>query len=345
MPFTAEELVNISNSVIEFHIKGKADPQTKQARPFYDDIMARKKAFPGGKQVIDGPVKGAYSSRYTGFSHDDDVSYVNPANTKRWVYAWYELAAGISFTGTELKQAGIHVVDTLTGENTSQNSRSELIVLTNLLEEKVDDLWEGSRRSFAEMLFRDGTQDAKAFPGLQALMPTTTATGVTGGLDRAAFTWWRHRAPAAVDVSTPGNLNLINLLQKEIRQLRRYGSPEHKGYAGSDFLDGFEKEIRSKGTFTLDGWAKSGRIDAGMADLSMKGVDFVYDPLMDDLGLSKECFLPDLKAVQWMPMENEEEKMHHPARPPEKFVYYRAVTTTGAFVAKRLNTSGRYRIL
>jgi hypothetical protein len=345
MPFTAEELVNIGNSVIEFHIRGKADPQTKQARPFYDDIMSRKKTFPGGKAVIDGPVKGAYSSRYTGFSHDDDVSYVNPANTKRWVYAWYELAAGISFTNTELKYAGIHVEDTLTGESTSQNSRSELITLTNLLEEKIDDLWEGSRRSFAEMLFRDGTQDAKAFPGLLALLPTTTATGVTGGLDRAAFSWWRHRCPAAVDVSTPGNLNLTNLLQKEIRQLRRYGMPEHKGYAGSDFLDGFEKEIRSKGNFTLDGWNKAGGIDAGMADISMKGINFVYDPLMDDLGLSKECFLPDLKALQWMPMENEEEKMHMPARPPEKFVFYRALTNTGAFVAKRLNTSGRYRIL
>lgn len=344
MPFTAEETVNIANSVTEFHIKGKADPQTKQARPFFDDCMSRKKAFPGGKFLIDGPVKGSYSSRFTGFSHDDDVSYTNPANTKRWQYAWYELAAGISFTGTELKAAGISIVDSITGENTTQHSKSELIQLTNLLEEKVDDLWEGSRRSLAELLLRDGTQDAKAPPGLQALLPTTTSTGLTGGLDRASFTWWRHRCPAAVDASTASNLNLTNLLQKEIRQLRRYGTPEHKAYAGSDFLDAMEKEIRSKGNFTLDGWWKSGRIDIGMADISLKGVEFIYEPLLDDLSLAKECFLVDWKGIQWMPMEGEEDKLHHPARPPEKFVYYRALTTTAAFVAKRLNTSGRYRI-
>lgn len=344
MPFSAEELVNVSNATIDHYIRMQPESQTLQDRPLYNDLMSRKKGFGGAKDVVSGPVKGSFTSRYVGYSHDDDVAYSNPANIKRWQYAWYEMAAGISFTNTELKKNGIIVNDSMTGENTSSASDTELYQLCNILEDKMDDLMEGSRRSLAEIFWRDGTQDAKVCPGILALLPTTTSTGLTGGLDRAQFSWWRHRVTLGTDVSTPGNLNLTNLLQKEIRQLRRYGNPQHKFYAGSDFLDGLEKEIRSKGNFTLDGWWKSGKIDVGMADMALKGVEFMYEPLLDDLSLAKHGFCIDLNAIQWMPMQGDEEKMHNPARPPEKFVYYRAITTTGLLGAKRLNTSGRYSI-
>lgn len=344
MPFTAEELVNIGNATIDHHRRTKPVSQVLQDRPLYNDLMANKKPFGGAKDLVTGPVKGAYTSRYVGYSHDDDVNYANPANIRRWQYAWYELAAGISYTATELKKNGIHVVDTTDGASVTTASDAELYQLVNIFEDKMDDLMEGSRRSLAEIMVRDGTQDAKAPPGVLALLPTTNNSGLTGGIDRAANSWWRHRVTLNTDVSTPGNLNLTNLLQKEIRQLRRYGNPKHRGYAGSDFLDGLEKEIRSKGNFTLDGWWKQGRIDIGMADVSLKGIEFVYEPLLDDLSLAKHCVMVDLNAIRWMPMSGEEEKAHTPARPPEKFVFYRALTTTGMLAAEQLNTSGRYSI-
>lgn len=342
--FTAEEFANVANAAIDFHLKGKPESQILQDRPLYNDLMANAKSFPGGKEYIDGPVKGAYSSSYTGYSHDDDVAYVNPTNIKRWKYKWYEMASGIKFTNTELKTNGIIVTDSMTGERTSSASQADVIRLCNIIDDKMDDLLEGSRRSLAEILWRDGTQDSKVPPGVLAMLTTTPSSGLTGGLNRADLTWWRHRTSLGIDASTPANLNIINTLQPEIRQLRRYGNPRHKAYAGSDFLDALEQEIRSKGNFTLDGWWKSGKIDAGMADLAFKGVEFVYDPLLDDLSLAKHCFFIDLKGVRWMPMDGEQEKSHTPARPPEKFVYYRALTTTGALVFTRLNTSGRYSI-
>jgi hypothetical protein len=109
-------------------------------------------------------------------------------------------------------------------------------------------------------------------------------------------------------------------------------------------MDAFEKELRSKGNYTLEGWAKSKTIDASIADIAFKGIEIQYEPLLDDLGLSKYCYVLDLNAIKLMPMQGEADKIHTPARPAEKYVIYRAVTWTGALCASQLNTSGVYAI-
>ena len=345
MAFTAQELQNIANAIIDYHIRGKVESQILQDRPLYDDLMKGKKSFPGGKEFITGRVKGQYTSAVQGYSHDDEQVYNNPANIKQWQAKWYEVAAGIQVTHTELKTAGITVTETTTGSETSRHSEFELIALTNLLDDKFEDLDEGSKRSFAEMMWRDGTQDSKAIPGVRSFILDSPATGVTFGIDRVANSWWRNRAQLLIDTSTAGNQNLVQALQQQFRQLRRFATPKHRFYAGSDFMDAFEKELRSKGNYTLEGWAKSKSIDASVADLAFKGVMIQYEPLLDDLSLAKFGYVLDMNAIKLRPMENEEWKLHSPARPPEKYVLYRALTYTGGLVADRLNTSGVYSIL
>jgi hypothetical protein len=344
--YTAQELDNIANSVLDFHIKGKAKSQIDQDRPLFDDLTRGQEFFPGGKEFITTPVKGQYDTTMVGYSHDDEVSFVNPANTKRAQWKWYELSGGISITLTELKAAGISVVDSMTSERTSSHSRKDMIELTNLLTEKFDDMDEGSKRSFAEMLWRDGTQDSKAVPGVQSIITTTPTTGVKGGLDSAALTFWRNRVSLNIDSSTATNQNLVNTLQKEVRQLRRFAkAPKFRAYAGSDLMDAFEKELRALGNYTETGWANKGKIDASIADIAFKGVDINYEPLLDDLSLSKFLYWLDLSAIKLMPMEDEAWKLHTPARPPQKYVMYRSHTWTGALCAKQLNSSGVYSIL
>jgi len=341
MPFTAQELQNITNTTLDFHLKGKPSVQIKQARPLHDALVAGKKTFPGGKEYITGPVKGQYTSAFTGYSHDDDQSYANPANVKRWQAKWYELGAGIKVTHTELKANGISISEDGAG---SQHSGAELVQLVNLLDDKIEDLTEGSARSLAEIFWRDGSQDAKVPPGIMSIVTLNPTVGMKFNLDSGSLSWWRNRTLPAIDSSTASNNNLINALQKEFRQLRRYGSPKHSFFAGSDFMDAFEKEMRSKGTYTDMGWAKSGRMDASMADLAFKGVSIEYDPLLDDLGFAKRGYVLDMNSIKWQPMEGEENRTHSPERPPEKYVLYKAITTTGAVTANQLNTSGVYLI-
>lgn len=342
---TAEQIANAANSLLEFNMKGQAMSQVLQDRPLYRDLMARKKTVPGGlNRNITMPVKGQYTTSAVGFEGDDDVGFASPANTKRLTARWNFVHAGITFTMTELAEAGINVVDSNTGEKTNEVSRSDAIILTNLLQEKFDDLIEGSARSTAEMFWRDGTQDSKAIAGIQSFLTLTPTTGTVFGIDAAQNSWWRNRTSLAIDSSTASNQNLVNTLQSEVRQLRRYGGRPSKMYCGSTFIEAYEKELRSKGNYTLRGFSGKEAVDAGMADVEFKGIMLEYDPLLDDLGYAKYCYMLDMSKLAFHCLAEHDWKKHWPSRPPEKYVFYHSMTLAGAIVTQQRNAHGIYSI-
>lgn len=348
MAFSAAEIANIATAALDYHIKGPALSQSIQDKPLLKALEGNKKSFPGGKGNITVPVKGDYTTAIAGYTHNDQVSYANPANIKRVSYPWKEIHAGITLTLTELKHDGISVVDSAQGKAVSNHSDRELTVLTGLLEDKLEDMTEGWSRSFNDMLWKDGSQDAKQVPGIRALLTDTPATGTTGGIDRSTTAWWRHRALVGASKITASatNQTLTKTLRKEVRQLRRYAkNPNYLVLAGSLFLDALEVEVAEKGVYTQEGFSNRGKNDIGMADISMRGVGtFVYDPTLDDLSLSKRAYFIDLNAIQLMPMEGEDKKAHNPARPYDQYTIYRAMTWTGGLVARQLNSSAVYEV-
>lgn len=346
MPFTAQELENIANAALDFHMdKGKVHSQTIQDKPLLRRMMAAQTTFPGGKENITVRVKGEYSTSLQGFTGDDTVSYVNPANIKEAAYPWKEVHGGIQVTLTELKKDGISVVDSANSRGTTNHSQREMTALANLLEDKLEDMSEGINRDMNLMFWLDGSQDAKQVPGLQSfILDDPTSATVVGGIDQSANTWWRNRASLGINASTPANQNLVTTLQKEFRQLRRYGSPRHIFLAGSDFMSAFEDEVRAKGNYTETGWSDKGRIDASVADIGFKGIAVEYDPTLDDLGLAKYGYVLDTRAIMPKVMEGENMKRHSPARPADKYVMYRAMTWTGGLVCRQRNTSGVYSV-
>jgi hypothetical protein len=346
MPFTVAELENAANAAIDFHMdKGKVNAQSLQDKPLLALMKAKEKTFPGGKELITQRVKGIYSTRPMGFESDDTVTYGNPTNIKTASVPWKLLHAGIQFTGHELLKDGISIVDTTNGKGETQHSGREATMLANILADKIDDMDEGTDIGMNLMYWRDGTQDAKEIPGIRSfILNDPTSATVVCGIDQSANPWWRNRASLAMTASTASDLNVTNTLQVEMRQLRRYGGKPTKGLAGSAFLEWMEKEVRSKGNFTLDGWAKKGSIDMSTADISFKGVEFEYDPTLDDIGLTKYLYLLDTNHIYPMVIEGEKWKKHNPARPAEKYVYYRAHTYAGGLICRRRNSSGVYSI-
>ena len=346
MAFTAQEIANIANAAIDYHLREQPTSQTIQTRPVLQALTKKKKTFSGGAGNITIPVKGDYSTSFMGFNHDDQVSFRNPANTKRATFPWREVHDGIQITFTELKRNGIVVTDTQDGSSTSNASDRELIGLHNLLEDKLEEMQESWERQMNLMFWKDGTQDPKVVPGILSMILDAPTTGVTGGIDRSLNTWWRNRASLLVasNSGTWANQPLVRMLQQEFRQLRRYGGNPQLFPCGSDFMDAFEMELRSKGNYTLDGWSKSGTIDASVADLAFKGVSIQYDPTLDDLGRSKYGYLLDQSKLYPMVMDGEDNKKHTPARPADRFVMYRSITWTGGLVTKQLNAHGVYSI-
>lgn len=347
MPFTANQVSNIANAALDFYIRGPALDSAVQDQPLLNAMMKAQKTFPGGKENISIPVKGDRTTKIMGYEHDDVVGYSNPANIKRVVYPWKEIHAGIQFTGTELKKDGISVVDSTTGAKTVEHSDRELTVLTGLLEDKLDDMAKGWAEDFNRMLWLDGSQDPKVVAGIMALITQAATTGVTGGLDRAQFAWWRNRAKVGANkiVSSTTNQTLTKTLRSEVRQLRRYGGKPSLVLCGSTALDKLEAEVAEKGIYSQQGFANNGKNDIGMAMISMRGVgDFVYDPTLDDLGYSDFIYMLDPKHLVLRVMEGEDKKTHNPARPYNQYTYYRAMTWTGGLTVDQLNAHGVYQV-
>lgn len=343
MAFTAQQLANIANAALDHHVRGPAMAQSIQARPLYDAMRNAQKTFPGGKGDISIPVKGDYTTAIEGYTHDDTVSFQNPANIKRAAYTWKEIHAGISLTLTELKIDGISVVDSNRSESTTNHSERELHVLTGLLQDKLDDMSEGWARTFNDMLWKDGTQDSKEIPGVPALISETPSTGTVGGINRATNTWWQNRASTSI-ATTPTGEELIRELHTEMRQLRRYGGRPNLALAGSDFLDRLADQIRNKGNYTDSGFRRREATNIGMAEISYNGLVFQYDPTLDDLSKEKYCYILDTRHMYLDTMQGEDMKSHTPTRPPEKYVMYRAMTYTGALVCDQMNAHGVYSI-
>lgn len=343
MPFTVQELENIANATLDFHMdQGKVYSQTIQDKPLLQMFDKMAKTFPAGKELLTVRVKGEYTTSIQGFSGDDAVSYANPANIKTASYPYKEIHAGIEFTMTEMKKNGISIVDTTTGKGESMHTGREKVALANLLDDKIEDMLEGRARGMNRMFWRDGSQDSALVPGIKSFILTDpTSATIVGGIDQSTNTWWRNLATLNVSTGTPSNRAIVKALQTQVRQLRRYATaPKHMIFAGADMLDAIEAELLASGQITQSGWADKGSIDISVADTNFKGVNIRYDPTLDDEGETKYMYILDMKAIYPMYMEGERNKRHSPARPHDKYVVYRAMTDTCGLICRQRNSSG-----
>ena len=353
MAFSQAEIDNIANAALDYYIeKGKVFSSTIQDKPLLAALDGKAKTFPGGKGSVSLGVKGQYDSSLGGYTHNDTVNYVNPAKLKRANFTWKEHHIGIGVTLTELKRDGISVVDSLNSDTLKNNRGREEQALANLLEDKLEDMAESYARGLNGFLWGDGTSDANALAGIRAFVKDTPAgVGQTcGGIDQnaSANSWWRNRVNLAITTTSTGD-ELLNILNAEFRQLQRYGGKPDVALCGSDFMDRLNKELRARGYYTQQGWARGTDIKHG--DVTFGGLVFKYDPTMDDIGTTlggstdykKRCYILDTSKLGLYYMENEKMKKHAPARPYNQYVMYRAITTTGCLAARQLNCHGVYQ--
>ena len=192
----------------------------------------------------------------------------------------------------------------------------------------------------------DGTQDASLVPGVTSFVVDNPTLDVTvAGLNQVTHTWWRNRASLAIALgASPATGAVLNTLQYEFRQLRRYGKGPNLALAGSDMMTRIEQELKAQGYYTQTGWANKGRIDGSVSDLAFKGLNIDYDPTLDDLGYGKRLYLLDTKAIRPMVIDGESGKDHAPARPEDKYVFYRAMTWFGGLICNQRNANGVYSI-
>ncbi len=336
---------DIVNAALDFYIKGPALAQTKQRRPLLALMEANKKTFPGGKQYISTPVQGNFMSDgpvfAAGFIQDDQLQFSQSSNILRAKVPYYLRHAGLVITIQELIEDGISVSDR--GE-TSQHSEADVTRLTGILENRLEDFGESWARSMNLVLWKDGSADAKDLAGLTSILTDSATVGLTEGLDRGTYPWWRHRVNLAVQAS-PQNQTLTKFFRNEVIQLKRFNGMPSKILCGSRAWDGIMQEVSEKGYYTQTGFAKGTDVGIGQDDLSIKGIGkFEYDPTMDDLGFSSRFYVLDTKHFKLQPIEGEDEKLWKPERPYNYLVLLRSMTWMGGLIFSQLNGNGVYQL-
>ncbi len=106
-----------------------------------------------------------------------------------------------------------------------------------------------------------------------------------------------------------------------------------------------EVELRANGQYAQNGWkGGNGTVDGAMPQIVWNGITITYDPTLDDLGLEKTMYDIDMLRIMLLYMSGEKKKKANPARPHDRFVMYRGLSTTGLMVTKGLRTSARWDI-
>lgn len=363
MALTAGQLQLIADSAMDFYLNAKQSPfhQSIQERPMVALMERGAKSFPGGNGNITLFATGAFGAggvndSLKGYEYDDTVAFYNPANLEKLTFRWREHHIGLSLTHTELKHDGLSVTSDVNAASIGSHSGRDKTVLQNLWDNKLFDFGERYARSLNGLFWGDGTADAKALHGLRYFLVADPSVGIVGGKDRALAgnAHYRNRARTAAFgakvgatpalsahgggavTSTPANGGALwQVLQTEKRQLVRYGARPDTFLAGSDFIGALEVEMRANGNYSDRGFR--GSQDGAMGTVLFDGTTIQYDPTLDDLGLNKRGYWFDSRHVFLMKMESEWKKVSNPARPVDKFVLYRSITSTGQMVAKQLN--------
>lgn len=359
MALTADELSDINNMALETYLdKGTVFKQDVANKPMLAAFQDKAGQFPGGKDNVSFLVGSGYGGgTLTGYSGDDQLAHYNPTGSVRFRMPWREHYLGMVVTMTELKSDGIDVVENGSSQRATEMSDREAQALANIFDEKNEKLGADYNFSLDRLVHGDGSTDVKALAGITAFLLENPFAGLTGGINRAANTWWRNDAMTAAaggaggftkitSASTGGGV-LITAMDTAARRRSKYatGQTNVRYFCGSAFIDAYKAEMRANGYYSQTGW--QGQVpDGSMKDPNHAGLPLEWDPTMDDLGKSKFCYAIDMgkRGLRLMYMDGQKYKKHNPARPYDRMVMYNGISMTGVMVARQLNTSGVYEI-
>lgn len=342
MPFSSEEIQQAGKSALDHHLKTKPIDQVGVDRPWLKKLMEGRKNFPGAKQYCVEQLRFRYQSNFQWFNGSQVVTYNKRNTIEQAQFPWRGAHDGFSMDEDRLLQNGISIVE---GKR-KDNSKAERIQLGNLLDEQTEVLRLGFEEKFDQALLLDGTQDADAPTGLDALISLTPATGVVGGIDRstAGNEWWRNHAATGLTTTTTTG-DILTKMEAAWRACIRNGGRPDFIMAGEDFVDGLRDFLLSTyGQLNWQGFAER-KMEAGNSDLTFHGVPVIWNPVFQDLDdayspatpWEKRCYFINSKHMRLRPIEGQDMVVRKPPRAYDKYEYYWGLTWRGSLTMNRGN--------
>ena len=354
MPISVAIAGDVAASTIEDFIN-PGDPkeilQHVQKKPLLVKLYQSKKEFaaagPNASAAgqppanVREPVMGALMrdnpGNYVGITGSNTLTFnisngaIQTTCPVRWMHSGFEI------THEELMFQGVVV----NNNRASEPTKEDKVALFNALELKKADYAESIEYGRNQTLWLDGTQDPLAIAGIQSILTDDPTTGTCLGISRAN-PWWRHIARTGVGGAQPklayskADQTMTETIIHDYRQLCRYGGSPDVWFAGSDALDGLEREARAKGWQTMDGW------DDKETDISFKGLVFknmkiMYDPTLDLIGRAKGIYAWDSTKLKLRPQKSQWGKVTHQNQPYDAFVMLLSTTDRGVLTCNQMD--------
>lgn len=319
-----------------------------QDKPLLVRLQEKAKEFGSGANYVSEGVMGALMylkpGFYVGISGSDVLVFkssdgaLQSQNQIGWGHC------GLQITRDELLQQGVLLTQGKTKTTTEEKGK-----LLELLDTRSADFSVSAKIARNTMVWGDGTADAKLMPGLRAIIvDDPTAVQVVCGIS-TANTWWRNISATGVGGADPklvyskADQTLTERLSSYDRQLRRYGGNPDSWFAGSDFCDGVERESRAKGMNTVTGWYDK------KTNIKVKGVmvgeyEIIYDPTLDDLGMSKRCYCFDSERTRLRPQKGQWASIEDRPEPTDQFIISKSMTDRGAMTCRQMDCNGVFEM-
>lgn len=324
MAFTQDQFIRGMNYSLETHDKKEPVDQINPKYRLLDWLIASKEESVFGNGVFKEPLFIDNNANAQNYFGADQVTY-NERDPNRWTsWNYFNVHDGFWFDEDRLLAAGIRISDD--GEEApTANEKTQLI---NLLKQSHRALKMGLQRHMAFEFLQDGSQSAKAVPGLTHIVSTTPAVGTVGGVNAANFAFWRNN----INLNIPAD-GLVDAWEDTWFDNTRYGGAVTDAiFVGEDLYNAFRDESNSVTSRHInDGGNKRGgvSIDPATNNLFFHGVEVIRDPTFAELDAelggttyAKMGFFLNKPGLKLRPVKGEWMRNRKPERLPDRYVHF-----------------------
>lgn len=339
MAFTTEQFIRGMNYSLETYDRKEPIDQINPKYRMLDWLIANREETVFGNGVFKEPLFVDNGSNAQNYFGADQVTYNerDPAVWTSWNY--YNVHDGFWFDEDRLLAAGIRISD----DGSEAPTASEKTQLINLLKQSHRGLKMGIQRHLAFEFLLDGSQSAKAAPGLSHIISTTPDVGVVGGVNAATRTYWRNN----VNLNIP-EADLVDEFENTWRDTTRYGGAVTDAiFMGDELYNAYRNAANSVvSRMVNDGGSNRGgvSIDPSTNNLYFHGVQVINDPTFVELDaelggntFTKMGFFVNKSGLKLRPVKGEWMRNRKPERLPDRYVHYWAKTAKYSLTTNQRN--------
>ena len=242
-------------------------------------MRGKVKPFSGGREIIQE------------LSHSENSTFK--------YYSGYEIldispSEVLSAATYPIKQAAVAV--TISGLEQLQNSGQEQMI--DLLEARITVSESTMKNNLSNGVYSDGTgSGGKQITGLQNQVDTTPATGTTGGINRANYTFWRNQVEPSSGTTTLTDTNIQGAMRNLWLKCVRNNDKTDLITADNEAYGHFWASMSERQRFTKE----SGMAKAGWDSLMFNTAEVVLDGGIGGSSPSHRMYFLNCEYLFWRP--------------------------------------------